>query len=127
MALAEYTKKRHFSKTPEPAGKPAQPRARGKLSYVIQKHAATRLHYDFRLELDGVLKSWAVTKGPSIDPHDKRVAVAGEDHPLDEGDCEATLPRGKYGGASVQLRDRGYWMPEESDPAAAIKKGELKF
>ena len=124
--LSPYRAKRDFSKTAEPSGENAVAPSEVR-RFVIQKHAATRLHYDFRLELDGVLKSWAVTKGPSIDPHDKRLAVEVEDHPLDYGDFEGTIPKGQYGGGSVQLWDRGYWMPEESDPAAAIRKGELKF
>ena len=124
--LSPYQAKRDFSKTAEPSGENAVAPSEVR-RFVIQKHAATRLHYDFRLELDGVLKSWAVTKGPSIDPHDKRLAVEVEDHPLDYGDFEGTIPKGQYGGGSVQLWDRGYWMPEESDPAAAIRKGELKF
>jgi bifunctional non-homologous end joining protein LigD len=124
--LSPYQAKRDFRKTAEPSGENAVAPSEVR-RFVIQKHAATRLHYDFRLELDGVLKSWAVTKGPSIDPHDKRLAVEVEDHPLDYGDFEGTIPKGQYGGGSVQLWDRGYWMPEESDPAAAIKKGELKF
>ena len=124
--LSPYRAKRDFSKTAEPSGENAVAPSEVR-RFVIQKHAATRLHYDFRLELDGVLKSWAVTKGPSIDSHDKRLAVEVEDHPLDYGDFEGTIPKGQYGGGSVQLWDRGYWMPEESDPAAAIRKGELKF
>jgi bifunctional non-homologous end joining protein LigD len=124
--LSPYRAKRDFGKTAEPSGEnevaPSEVRR-----FVIQKHAATRLHYDLRLEIDGVFKSWAVTKGPSIDPHDKRLAVEVEDHPLDYGDFEGTIPKGQYGGGSVQLWDRGYWMPEGSDPAAAIRKGELKF
>src|SRR5262244_3831268 len=94
--------------------------------FVIQKHAATRLHYDFRLEFDGVFKSWAVTRGPSLDPHDKRLAVEVEDHPLDYGDFEGTIPKGEYGGGTVQLWDRGYWMPV-GDPHTGLAKGDLKF
>ncbi|HLW69107.1 MAG TPA: DNA ligase D [Candidatus Binataceae bacterium] len=124
--LSRYQAKRDFNQTAEPSGEnavsPSQVRR-----FVIQKHAATSLHYDFRLELDGVFKSWAVTKGPSVDPHDKRLAVEVEDHPLDYGDFEGTIPKGQYGGGSVQLWDRGYWLPQESDPAAAIDHGELKF
>jgi bifunctional non-homologous end joining protein LigD len=126
--LAEYRRKRDFQKTAEPSGDKAvapAPHAR----FVIQKHDATRLHYDFRLEVDGVLKSWAVTKGPSLDPADKRLSVEVEDHPLDYGDFEGTIPKGQYGGGTVQLWDRGYWSPEPGfeDVGKALKKGELKF
>jgi bifunctional non-homologous end joining protein LigD len=122
--LSTYRKKRDFEKTTEPSGdvlvKPSKQRR-----FVIQKHDATRLHYDFRLEFDGVFKSWAVTRGPSLDPHDKRLAVEVEDHPLDYGDFEGTIPKGQYGGGTVQLWDRGYW--ESDDPEKGFAKGDLKF
>src|SRR5262249_17326690 len=98
----------------------------GGYRYLIQKHAATRLHFDFRLELDGVLLSWAVTRGPSYDPKDKRLAVHTEDHPLDYGDFEGTIPKGEYGGGTVMLWDEGTWEPV-GDPQAAMAKGDLKF
>lgn len=125
--LSKYRAKRNFSKTAEPSGKnrilsSQRPR------FVIQKHAASRLHYDLRLELDGVFKSWAVTKGPSLDPHHKRLAVEVEDHPLDYGDFEGTIPKGEYGGGTVLLWDRGYWEPEGSKtPQQALAKGDFKF
>jgi bifunctional non-homologous end joining protein LigD len=123
--LSLYQQKRDFTKTAEPSGKskvaPAQyPR------FVIQKHAARRLHYDLRLEVDGVFKSWAVTKGPSLDPKDKRLAVQTEDHPLDYGDFEGTIPAGEYGGGTVMLWDRGFWA-SDGDPAKSLAKGELRF
>jgi bifunctional non-homologous end joining protein LigD len=123
--LSLYQRKRDFTKTAEPSGAgkvaPAEyPR------FVIQKHAATRLHYDLRLELDGVFKSWAVTKGFSLDPKDKRLAVETEDHPLDYGDFEGTIPKGEYGGGTVMLWDRGFWAAD-GDPAKSLRKGELKF
>ncbi|HTM47230.1 MAG TPA: DNA ligase D [Bryobacteraceae bacterium] len=125
MALEEYRRKRDFSKTGEPP--PGKVTARNKqLSYLIQKHDATRLHYDFRLELDGVLLSWAVTKGPSLDPADKRLAVRTEDHPLAYGSFEGTIPKGEYGGGTVMLWDRGTWEPK-GDPHAGLKKGHLTF
>jgi bifunctional non-homologous end joining protein LigD len=125
--LATYQAKRDFSKTTEPReGARAVPSKR--LRYVIQKHAATRLHYDLRLELDGVFKSWAVTRGPSLDPQDKRLAVEVEDHPLDYGDFEGTIPKGQYGGGTVQLWDRGFWQPEgDASPEEMLRKGDLKF
>jgi DNA ligase D-like protein (predicted 3'-phosphoesterase) len=123
--VTKYRAKRDFAKTSEPAGKKAVPSS-STLRFVIQRHDARRLHYDFRLELDGVFKSWAVTRGPSLDPHDKRLAVEVEDHPLDYGDFEGTIPKGQYGGGTVQLWDRGYWIPE-GDPHEGLKRGDLKF
>jgi bifunctional non-homologous end joining protein LigD len=125
--LATYQAKRDFSRTSEPSGASPAP-ASERLRFVIQKHAARRLHYDLRLEADGVFKSWAVTRGPSLDPADKRLAVEVEDHPLDYGDFEGTIPKGEYGGGTVQLWDRGYWAPEDGgDPVKALARGELKF
>lgn len=125
--LARYKEKRDFTKTAEPSGE--LPVAKSdRLRFVIQKHAATRLHYDFRLELNGTFKSWAVTRGPSVDPHDKRLAVEVEDHPLDYGDFEGTIPKGQYGGGTVMLWDRGFWEPEGNlSPQDAMKKGDFKF
>ncbi|MDQ0474984.1 DNA ligase D [Labrys wisconsinensis] len=125
--LARYRSKRDFSRTAEPSG--AAPVAAGaRRRFVIQKHDATRLHYDLRLELDGVFKSWAVTRGPSRDPHDKRLAVEVEDHPLDYGDFEGVIPKGQYGGGTVQLWDRGFWAPEgRLSPETMLAEGELKF
>src|SRR5436190_23309394 len=108
--LSEYWAKRNFAQTPEPKGQPAKKQG---WCYLIQKHAATRLHYDFRLELDGVLKSWALTRGPSLDPGEKRLAVRVEDHPLDYGDFEGTIPKGQYGGGTVMLWDRGEDRPPD--------------
>ncbi|HJR56022.1 MAG TPA: DNA ligase D [Rhizomicrobium sp.] len=123
--LARYRAMRDFSVTAEPSGRekvaPSQ-----RLRFVIQKHAATRLHYDFRLELDGTFRSWAVTRGPSRDPAEKRLAVEVEDHPLDYGDFEGTIPKGQYGGGTVMLWDRGTWAPE-GDAEKMLAKGDLKF
>lgn len=122
--LARYNAKRDFTKTAEPAGKAAKS---GGNSFVVQKHDATRLHWDFRLEVDGVLKSWAVTRGPSLDPEDKRLAVRTEDHPLDYGTFEGTIPKGEYGGGTVMLWDRGTWEPVEGKSARDLEKGHLHF
>jgi bifunctional non-homologous end joining protein LigD len=125
--LKKYRAKRDFTKTAEPSGSAAV-RPAQHLRFVIQKHAASHLHYDLRLELDGVFKSWAVTKGPSVDPADKRLAVEVEDHPLDYGDFEGTIPKGEYGGGTVQLWDRGFWAPEgDKSPQKALADGDLKF
>src|SRR5690606_23523006 len=125
--LSTYRSKRDFSQTAEPSGT-LPVRASRRLRFVIQKHAARRLHYDLRLELDGVFKSWAVTRGPSLAPADKRLAVEVEDHPLDYGDFEGTIPKGQYGGGTVQLWDRGYWKPlGDLPPRKQLEKGELKF
>ena len=123
VKLSAYHAKREFQKTPEPRGRTAK--AQG-FTFVVQKHDATRLHYDFRLELDGVLKSWAVTKGPSLTPGEKRLAVHVEDHPLDYGAFEGTIPKGQYGGGTVLLWDRGVWEPE-GDPRKGYAKGHLRF
>jgi bifunctional non-homologous end joining protein LigD len=122
-SLDTYNAKRDFSKTPEPPGRPA---TKAGNAYVIQKHAARRLHYDFRLELDGVLKSWAVPEGPSLIAGKKRLAVATEDHPLDYGDFEGVIPEGQYGSGTVMIWDRGTWTPD-FDPAFGYRKGHLKF
>ncbi|MBO9135884.1 DNA ligase D (plasmid) [Rhizobium sp. B230/85] len=125
--LKTYRAKRDFKKTQEPSGE-TEIAASNRRRFVIQKHDATRLHYDLRLELDGVFKSWAVTKGPSLDPGDKRLAVEVEDHPLDYGDFEGTIPKGQYGGGTVLLWDRGYWEPEGSKtPERALEDGDFKF
>lgn len=121
--LARYRQKRDFTKTPEPKGVQA---AKSRFRYLIQKHAATRLHYDFRLELDGVLKSWAVTRGPSLDPHDRRLAVEVEDHPVSYGSFEGIIPKGQYGGGTVMLWDQGNWEPI-GDPHTGLVKGKLEF
>ncbi|HWM40904.1 MAG TPA: DNA ligase D, partial [Burkholderiales bacterium] len=135
--LERYREMRDFGITPEPKGarsraKPKGARSRAKsstreLRYSVQRHDATRLHYDLRLELEGVLKSWAVPKGPSLDPADKRLAVQTEDHPLDYGEFEGVIPEKQYGAGEVLLWDRGTWRPEDPDPAAALRKGRLHF
>jgi bifunctional non-homologous end joining protein LigD len=125
--LSRYRAKRDFTRTAEPSGvRQVAPAAH--LRFVIQKHAARRLHYDLRLELEGVFKSWAVTRGPSLDPADKRLAVEVEDHPLDYGDFEGTIPQGEYGGGTVQLWDRGHWSAAgEGEPSARLRAGNLRF
>jgi bifunctional non-homologous end joining protein LigD len=127
MSLREYRKKRRFDVTSEPAGKdrPAR-KTRKKLAFVVQKHRATALHYDFRLEWEGVMLSWAVPKGPSYDPTIKRLAMQVEDHPIEYNKFEGIIPAGEYGGGTVMIWDQGLWIPE-GDVEAGLKKGDLKF
>jgi len=127
VPLEEYRKKRRFGVTPEPKGKTVVRKRVRKLVYVIQKHRATALHYDFRLEWNGVMLSWAVPKGPSLDPADKRLAMQVEDHPIEYNKFEGIIPAGEYGGGTVMIWDRGHWLPESPSVDAALKKGELKF
>jgi bifunctional non-homologous end joining protein LigD len=123
VGLETYRKKRKFNITSEPRGRKDR---RAGNRYVIQKHDATRLHYDLRLEFDGVMKSWAVTRGPSLDPNDKRLAVHVEDHPVEYNSFEGTIPEGEYGGGTVMIWDRGTWTPE-GDPHKGYAKGHLEF
>ena len=128
-SLKEYREKRDFRVSPEPSGlasKKQSKRSRSRI-YVVQKHQASRLHYDFRLEHNGVLLSWAVPKGPSLDPSVKRLAIQVEDHPLEYAQFEGVIPDGQYGAGAVMVWDIGTWRPEQDDVADAIKKGELKF
>jgi bifunctional non-homologous end joining protein LigD len=132
MSLQEYARKRDFEKTPEPAPGRAVPSgthgAKHGGRFFIQRHNATRLHYDFRLEIDGALKSWAIPKGPSLDPAAKHLAAMVEDHPLDYGDFEGNIPKGNYGAGSVMLWDRGtFELIGDEDGLAQIARGDLKF
>jgi len=127
MSLRKYRSKRDFSVTGEPEGSEESNGSSKDLLYVIQKHQASQLHYDFRLEWRGVLLSWAVPKGPSLDPAVKRLAARVEDHPVEYGGFEGTIPEGEYGGGTVMLWDRGTWTPEVPDVDTALRKGELKF
>jgi bifunctional non-homologous end joining protein LigD len=128
MSLNEYKKKRRFDVTPEPAGREQREAGeKSELNFVVQKHQATRLHYDFRLEWKGVMLSWAVPKGPSLDPSVKRLAMPVEDHPIEYNSFEGVIPEGEYGGGTVMIWDRGTWKPQVPDVDEAIKKGDLKF
>jgi bifunctional non-homologous end joining protein LigD len=127
-SLKKYRSKRNFDVTTEPSGgEGKRTPAKKALAYVIQKHQASQLHYDFRLEWNGVLLSWAVPKGPSLDPSVKRLAAQVEDHPLEYGGFEGVIPAGEYGGGTVMVWDSGTWIPEIPDVGAALRKGELKF
>ena len=130
MGLKEYHRKRDFRVTPEPSGRKggrAKAATKRKLAFVVQKHRATQLHYDFRLEWMGVMLSWAVPKGPSLDPTVKRMAMPTEDHPIEYNAFEGVIPEGQYGGGTVMIWDHGWWEPEQDDPGAALKKGDVKF
>jgi bifunctional non-homologous end joining protein LigD len=129
MGLDRYRRRRDFSATPEPSGRAKRARrgARRTLAYVVHKHDASHLHYDFRLEWNGVLLSWAVPKGPSLDPSVRRLAVPTEDHPLEYAGFEGVIPGGEYGGGTVMVWDRGTWTPEVEDVDEALEKGDLRF
>lgn len=127
MSLTKYRDKRDFKATPEPQGASHPEPSAKDLSFVVQKHQASHLHYDFRLEWKGVLLSWAIPKGPSLDPSVKRLAMPVEDHPLEYGGFEGVIPEGQYGGGTVMVWDRGYWVPETKDVDQALREGQLKF
>jgi len=124
--LAEYNRRRRFDVTPEPAGKMGRAKKKA-LVFVVQKHRARNLHYDFRLEHDGVMLSWAVPKGPSLDPSNRRFAMQTEDHPIEYNQFDGAIPEGEYGGGTVMIWDRGTWEPEVEDVDGALAKGDLKF
>jgi bifunctional non-homologous end joining protein LigD len=124
--LAEYNRKRDFAVTPEPPGRARRAKSRG-LQFVIQKHRAGHLHYDFRLEHEGAMLSWAVPKGPSLDPSVRRLAMQTEPHPMDYNHFEGVIPEGEYGGGTVMIWDHGTWEPESPDVTRALAKGQLKF
>ncbi len=127
MSLQEYRRKRSFADTPEPSGRRGSRVAGKRLRYVVQKHQASHLHYDFRLEWRGVLLSWAVPKGPSLDPATKRLAMRVEDHPVDYARFEGAIPEGEYGAGTVMVWDTGTWRPDDPDVDAALRRGDLKF
>jgi bifunctional non-homologous end joining protein LigD len=128
VPLTKYRQKRDFAHTPEPSGEAkASKDGKGARIYVVQKHRASQLHYDFRLELGGVLLSWAIPKGPSLDPSVKRLAMQVEDHPLEYAGFEGVIPEGEYGGGTVMVWDKGTWSPESEDAAEALQKGDFKF
>jgi bifunctional non-homologous end joining protein LigD len=124
--LAEYNRKRRFDVTPEPPGRAARSRAQA-LAFVVQKHRASHLHYDFRLEHEGAMLSWAIPKGPTLDPAVKRLAMETEPHPMDYNHFEGVIPAGEYGGGTVMIWDHGTWQPQVPDVARALAKGDLKF
>jgi bifunctional non-homologous end joining protein LigD len=124
--LAEYNRKRDFTVTPEPPGKAGRPKKR-KLAFVVQKHRAGHLHYDFRIEHEGAMLSWAIPKGPSLDPAVRRLAMETEPHPMDYNHFEGVIPESEYGGGTVMIWDQGTWAPETDDPGRALAKGQLKF
>jgi bifunctional non-homologous end joining protein LigD len=125
--LTAYHRKRRFEVTPEPRGRPGRRRRGRGLAFVVQKHRARHLHYDLRLEHEGAMQSWAVPKGPSLDPAHKRLAMMTEPHPMDYNDFEGVIPEGEYGGGTVMIWDRGTWEPQTPDVADALARGELKF